>query len=216
MSRTDHELIEAVLSGEEAAFKILYDKYVKKVFNLSYRISGRFGDPEELTQEIFYQVYKNLKNFQGKSQFYTWLFRVATNTCLQYNRKHDKSRASSSYEHLEENAPMVLPPSSQPQPETEVEQRLLREDIAKRIATLPEKQKMVMILGPVQGHSYQEMSDILEVSVTVVKGRLHRARESLRAVFNSAGYEDFSASSGGKTNIDEDVNNVVSGALVSS
>ena len=183
MGCSDIERIEAVLSGDEGAFKDLYDKYVRKVYNLAFRISGRFGDPEELTQEIFYQVYKNLKNFHGNSQFYTWLYRVATNTCLQYNRKHDKHRNSSSYENLEENAPMVLPPSSIPHPETEVEQRLLQEDIAKRIASLPEKQKTVMVLGPIQGNSYQEMSQILGVSVTVIKGRLHRAREALRSIF---------------------------------
>jgi len=187
MKRSDVELIQAVLDGEEAAFKILYDKYVKKVYSLAYRISGKYGDPEELTQEIFYQVYKNLKNFHGKSQFYTWLFRVATNTCLQYNRKHNKSRGSSSYENLEENAPMVLPPSSRPLPDTEAEQRLFQEDIARHISALPEKQKMVMILGPVQGHSYQEISEMLDVSVTVIKGRLHRARESLRSIFKDRG-----------------------------
>ena len=210
MSRSDIELIDAVLRGEEAAFKSLYDKYVKKVFNLAYRISGRFGDPEELTQEIFYQVYKNLKNFHGKSQFYTWLYRVATNTCLQYNRKHDKSRASSSYENLEENAPMVLPPSSHPLPDEEVEHRLLREDIAKRIAALPEKQKTVMILGPVQGHSYQEMSDILEVSVTVVKGRLHRARESLRSAFKDINSEKQHLRVGNKVDSEDTTKKIVS------
>jgi len=184
MDTLDRELIDLTLQGDDEAFHRLYEKYVKKVYNLAYRMVGRDGDPEELTQEIFFQVFKNLKNFKGKSQFYTWLYRVATNTCLQHRRKRSRGRGTSSFDELAETAPNALPSSGLANPEDEAGTRLLREDIAKAIAGLTENQKTVMILGPVQGHSYDEMSEILGVSVTVIKGRLHRARESMRSLFN--------------------------------
>ena len=183
MSKKDNELIERTLAGDEVAFQKLYEKYVRKVYNLAYRMVGRDGDPEEMTQEIFYQVYKNLKNFQGKSQFYTWLYRVASNTCLQHIRKSGRSKGSASFEDLEESAPMALPAANGLSPEDEASQRLFKQELVKKIAELPENQRMVMVLGPIQGHSYEEMSDILGVSVTVIKGRLHRAREAMRSAF---------------------------------
>lgn len=183
MSKADNDLIERTLAGDESAFQSLYEKYVRKVYNLAYRMIGREGDPEEMTQEIFYQVYKNLKNFKGKSQFYTWLYRVATNTCLQHIRKSGRSKGGASFEELEESAPMALPAADGPSPEDEASQRLFKEELVKKIAQLPENQRMVMVLGPIQGHSYEEMSEILGVSVTVIKGRLHRAREAMRSAF---------------------------------
>jgi len=191
VSHDDVELIDLTLAGDESAFRQLYDKYVRKVYNLAYRMVGRDGDPEEMTQEIFYQAYKNLRNFQGKSQFYTWLYRVAANTCLQHIRKSSRGRGNASYEDLEEQAPMALPASAEPGPEDEAGRRLLQEKIARKINELPENQRMVMILGPIQGHSYEEMSQILGVSVTVIKGRLHRARESLRTVLRREREEAF-------------------------
>lgn len=183
MSRNDAELIELTLAGHDEAFRELYDRYVRRVYNLAYRMVGRRGDPEELTQEIFYQVFRNLSNFQGKSQFYTWLYRVAANTCLQYLRKSGRDRQGASFDELVESAPGVLPVSSEPAPDEEATRRAMEGEIARAIDSLPENQRLAMILGPIQGKSYEEMAEILGVTVTVVKGRLHRARESMRALF---------------------------------
>lgn len=180
MSRGDDLLVEKALAKDGEAFRQLYEKYVKKIYNLVYRLLKDKQDVDEVTQEVFFQAYKNLPRFQGKSQFYTWLYRVATNTALQFRRKKNRRRGDSSYENLEENAPQVLKPSESGDPSGEVERRERRDRIRAAIRSLPHNQRVVMVLGPIQGLSYEEISGVLGVSVTVIKGRLHRARENLR------------------------------------
>ncbi len=185
MSREDSQLVARVLSGHEDAYAKLYKKYARKIYNLVLRLVGVAQEAEELTQEVFFQAYKNLPRFKGKSQFYTWLYRVATNTTLQWLRKRGREKGDSSFEFLEENAPQSLRPAAAPDPSVEVERREIRGRIRDALESLPYNQKVVMVLGPIQGLSYEEMSEVLGVSVTVIKGRLHRARENLRDRYKS-------------------------------
>lgn len=176
----DDELVQRALAGDRPAFEELYRKTVRRVFNLVLRLVGTVQEAEEITQEVYCQVYRNLLRFEGRSSFYTWVFRIATNVSLQYV----KWRARRS-----RDTPLMFIPESQlptrgslreHDPEREAERRALYRQLGSALGRLPAAQRLVLVLGPIQGHSYEEMSRILGISTNVIKGRLHRARENLR------------------------------------
>jgi RNA polymerase sigma-70 factor, ECF subfamily len=177
-------LVQRVVGGDRGAFEELYKKYVKKIFNLLYRMTGTAEEAEEITQEVFYQVYKVLPNFQGRSQFYTWIYRIATNVGLQHLKKRIRTKREVAFDDLQD---VDYTASSAPSgdPHKESERRSFYGALHESINQLPVNQRMVMILGPIQGHSYQEMAEIMGTSEEVIKGRLHRARENIRTLLKS-------------------------------
>ena len=186
MQTDDFELIERTRAGDQLAFEELYRRYVRKIYNLAYRMVGGGPEPEELTQEVFLQAYKNLGHFQGKSNFYTWLYRVACNTCLQFLRRRSRNRERISYDELAE---VQLVSSDAPDPLEQVERRELARLLEASLSKLPESQRLVLVLGPIEGHSYEEMAEILGVTVPIIKGRLHRARENIRRLCGGGSLE---------------------------
>lgn len=182
----DDELVDRALSGDRTAFEELYRKTVRRVFNLVLRLVGSVQEAEEITQEVYCQVYRNLPRFEGRSSFYTWVFRIATNVSLQYVKWRSR-RAK--------DTPIIFIPESElPRrggfreydPEREAERRALYRQLGEALGKLPAAQRLVLVLGPIQGHSYEEMSKILGISTNVIKGRLHRARENLRSFLHDA------------------------------
>jgi RNA polymerase sigma factor (sigma-70 family) len=175
----DLKLIRLTLGGDRSAFEVLYRRYVKKIYGLVFRMVGAQQEAEEVTQEVFYQVYKALPNFQGKSQFYTWIYRIATNVALQHVKKAVRKKKETSFEEALDGG--TLPGfAGSGSPEKVAESRDFYVALEKAINSLPANQRLVMILGPIQGHSYEQMAHILGTSEEVIKGRLHRARENIR------------------------------------
>ncbi len=177
MEAEDFELIERSVNGDPAGFEELYKRYVKRIHGLACRMVGSGHSAEEVTQEIFLQAYKNLDRFKKESSFYTWLYRVASNTCLQFLRKKSRNKETVPYEELAE---VQLPGMPGPDPLAQVARRELARKLEESLKKLPESQRLVLILGPIDGHSYEEMAEILGVTIPVVKSRLHRARENIR------------------------------------
>jgi len=174
------DVVTRAVNGDRPAFEELYHKYVRKIFNLVYRMVGSAQEAEEVTQEVFYQAYKNLTGFQGRSKFYTWIFRIATNVTLQYVKKKSRHRRDTSFDDVTD---AMLPPTgtaSGTDPEKEVQSRALYRALDSAVRRLPPNQRAVMILGPIQGHTYEQMAAILGTNEEVIKGRLHRARENIR------------------------------------
>lgn len=173
-------IVTRAVNGDRPAFEVLYEKYVRKVYNLVFRMVGNAIDSEEVTQEVFYQAYKNLTSFQGRSRFYTWIFRIATNVTLQHVKKAVRHRRVRSIEHIGEAALHVNGVASGSDPERQAQQRSLYKALDLAVRRLPANQRAVMVLGPIQGHTYEQMANILGTNEEVVKGRLHRARENVR------------------------------------
>lgn len=174
------DVVTRAVNGDRSAFEELYQKYVRKIFNLVFRMVGSAQEAEEVTQEVFYQAYKNLSGFQGRSKFYTWIFRIATNVSLQHVKKAARHRRDTSFEEVVEGQ---LPPTgtaSGSDPEKEVQSRALYRALDQAVRRLPPNQRAVMVLGPIQGHTYEQMAHILGTNEEVIKGRLHRARENIR------------------------------------
>ena len=176
---SDEDLIRKFNSGQQEVFEILFDRYYKRIYNLCLRFCNSDRNlAEETAQETFLQAYKSLSRFQYKSSFYTWLYRVTFNTCSINVKKQARLRSSSidslDFEHIDR--------SSQ-EPSDFILRKEYSHYVNKVLNELPDEQKQVMLLGPVLGHSYQEISEIIGESVTVIKGRLFRARQNFKKKF---------------------------------
>lgn len=178
----DGDLIHRIQGGDRAAFEGLYKRYIKKIYGLVFRMVGSAQEAEEVTQEAFLQVYKAIPGFQGKSSFYTWIYRIATNVALQHVKKQSRRRRETSFEEaLEADQPTIGGPVAFGCPEKAAESRDFYQALERAINGLPPNQRVVMILGPIQGHTYEQMAQITGTSEEIIKGRLHRARENIRA-----------------------------------
>lgn len=166
-------------------FDQLLDKYQKPIFNLIFRMVGNMDDASDITQETFLSVYKSMHNFRGQSSEYTWIYRIAVNKCKDRFKESDRrtSRESFSLDEVSEDREYRL--SSQERnnlghPEKTIEQKELKKQIEKAIDRLPSDYKIVVVLRDLQGLSYQQIADTLNISTDVVRTRIARARGMLR------------------------------------
>jgi len=168
----ENKLIAKAKTGDETAFEALYDKYSQKVYNLALRMSRNTEDALDLSQEIFIRVYKSLPFFKEESSFSTWLYSIASNACIDFTRREAKKKADS----LDDSV-FELPDIKTP--ESEMDKKQLRQDIAKAISALPHNLREVIILREINGLSYTDIADSLDIEVGTVKSRISRAREKL-------------------------------------
>jgi len=165
------------------SFEQLFERYQTKIFNLIYRIVGDYEDAADLTSEAFVQAFKGFDRFRGESQVYTWLYRIAVNTCRNYFRRMGRRRRvpSRSFEGLAPDELVEIERSGDwvQSPEQALESQELRREVMEGISALREDFRMVIVLRDLQGLSYQEMAEVLGCSLEAVKSRLFRARKLL-------------------------------------
>jgi len=183
---TDQALVEKTKSGDYQAFEALVNRYEGKVYRLSMRMLRNQQDAEDALQETFLQVYRGLENFEGRSMFSTWLFRLATNVCLMKirHRETEPQHLLPLEDYLPRHEEGEQPPI-QDWPDLPDEALLSKESRAKMLAALeklPAEYRLVFILRDIEGFSNAEAGETLGISVAAVKSRLHRARLALRGV----------------------------------
>ncbi|UCE19848.1 MAG: RNA polymerase sigma factor [Gemmatimonadota bacterium] len=169
--------------GDRAAFKRLVEKYHKAVLNLAYRFLGNREEAEDAAQEVFLRVYNSAKRYEPQAQFTTWLFRIATNFCLNKLRHRQRLQEvplESSSNRTEQVSDLNLPAPEQTRPDDHLEQKERNRIIAESIASLPPNQRMAVILKRFEGLSYQEIAKVLNVSVSAVESLLFRAKQTLK------------------------------------
>lgn len=179
---SDDQLIQRFQGGDEGAFEELVRKYQDRVANVIYSFTGRKDEVEDLAQEVFLKVYTGLRGFQFEATFYSWLYRIVMNVCLDAGRKR-KLRRLLSLDSLSEWAVERLSfksSSKVPSPEESVEQLEVSELIQRGLNGLSEPHRAIVILRDIEGLSYEEIAAILKCSVGTVKSRLFRARSALK------------------------------------
>lgn len=182
-AKSDEDLVRAFIDGDRGVYEILFQRWYKKVYNLCLRFCNLDSNlAEEATQETFLQVFKSLERFKFQSSFYTWLYRVTFNTCSIAIKKQSKLKSRP----LEDFEEQMEHESSEKNPGEKILEQEYRDYVAKVLNELPEDQREVMILGPILGHSYQEIAQTVGESVTVVKGRLFRARQNFKKKFKDS------------------------------
>ena len=181
----DRTLVKAFQTGDKTAFDTLVLKHKDKVFNLCYRFLGDKQEANDCAQETFIKVYRSLRKFRFKSAFFTWLYRIAANTCKnklkssEYRRKKkmvplDNPGRTADQTALQE----IKDPVTSPMAELEKKERMLL--IQKAIDALPAGQRAVVVLRDIEGLSYEEISSITGLNLGTVKSKLSRARLELR------------------------------------
>ena len=180
----DFDLIQAINSGEVDKFQDLVKRYEAKLYNFSLRMCRDPSDAEDMIQDTFLNVFRYLKNFRYEAKFKNWLYKVAASTCI---KKRRKSKFAPEKElSLEEFLPddEAEKPDHVPQWALIPLDKLLNEELAgvinKTIVSLPKKYRLVIVLRDIEGFSTTETAQILNLSLSNVKVRLHRARLYLR------------------------------------
>jgi len=167
--------------GDRRAFAELVELYKDKLYHLAYRMLNQSHEAEDIVQETFLRVYTNLHRYDETQKFSTWIYRIATNLCIDRLRKRKPNYSLDAEMPEGEGADWYsLLPSDQATPESEVVLSEMQEHIRAAIDTLPEKYKSVVILRYLHDMSLQEIGDVLGMPVTTVKTRVHRGREFLR------------------------------------
>ncbi|MBQ3077245.1 MAG: sigma-70 family RNA polymerase sigma factor [Clostridia bacterium] len=178
--RTDAEVVAAVVAGDVEAFETLVHRYQRKIYNTVLRLSGDATEAEDLTQEVFLKLYRSLASFRGDSSFSTFVYRVASNTAVDWLRKRGPQPLSLTDEYEDGESMEHALPDPAPPPE----ERLLREEqrraLSQAIASLPDHQRLVLVLREVDGLSYQQIAEVTGIGEGTVKSRINRARKNLR------------------------------------
>ncbi len=180
----DIEIVEKVLKGNIDVFSQLIEKYEKMVYNLAYRIFNNRSDAEDITQEVFIKVYKNLYKCEGKQSIKTWVYTIAYNTCIDEIRKRKGKNNISLDIEIEgnENNFSLEIPSNEPTPEKALMEKESLLEIEQAISSLNENNRALIFLRDIKGLSYNEISEIMNLNIGTVKSRINRARNILKNI----------------------------------
>ncbi|MBI4465209.1 MAG: sigma-70 family RNA polymerase sigma factor [Acidobacteria bacterium] len=178
----DLELVQQVRQGRVEPFNELVNRHARKIFRLTQHITGNREDAEDALQETFLKAYSRLPQFQGDSQFYTWLVRIAVNESLMKLRKRKSSASVSLDEPIETDEDFVLREVEawDENPEQKYARRELQEILDRAVSALPPLFRTVFVLRDLEQLSTEETAEALNLSVPAVKSRLLRARLQLR------------------------------------
>lgn len=177
-------LIKKAKRGDLRAFEELITHYEPIVYNIIYRMMNNIDDTYDLSQETFIKVYKKIYQFDGKSKFSTWLYRIATNTCLDEIRRRKGKDTFSIDQTIELEDGQI--PSQQVDKNENVEEKILDKEkkqiIQEALNEMNESHRVILVMRDIKNLSYEEISEILGLSLGTVKSRISRARQALKKV----------------------------------
>lgn len=195
----ENGVIRSVLDGNINDFEQLVTAYEKNVYNLALRMVGDPDDAADITQETFIKAYRALGSFRGDSKFSSWIYRIASNVCLDFLRSRSRrAQVPLSFENEDAEGEIELPDMSQ-NPEEVLMKKLSMEAVRRGMEKLPPKQRQILVLRELCGLSYAELAQTLSVEEGTVKSRIFRARKRLCAILLGDGnISDDAASISGK------------------
>lgn len=176
MNRDEAELISRCQKGDQDAFKEIFDQYHKKVYRIAYGVVRRREDALDIVQEVFIKLFHSIRNFKGKSHFYTYLYRIAMNASIDQARKMGKFPSST----LDEEGGIQLSDGVEKRPDQVLLHKELEGRVNAAMESLPTDQRMALILREVEGLSYQEMAEAMGCSIGTVMSRLHYGRKKIQ------------------------------------
>jgi len=182
----DDTLVQSCRDGNEEAFCCLVQRYQKKLFSAAYGMLHNTEDALDIVQEAFLKAHRYLGNFQGNSSFYTWMYRIVINLCIDFIRREGKHQTldyNDTFQHNLDNASedhgsiSALPPED---PVRALNNKELGEQIWTAIRCLSENHRAVILLREIEGMSYEDIAQTLQCSKGTVMSRLHHARAHMR------------------------------------
>jgi RNA polymerase sigma-70 factor (ECF subfamily) len=182
MNSSDGTLLDRFKNGDQSAFEVIVSKYQDRIFNLCRHMLSNAHAAEDAAQDTFFKAYQNLNNFKPDASLYTWLYRIAVNTCLDYKKKRFFESLFKSTD--EDDEYLVEQVSDEPSPERLYESKQMGHALQKGLKQLSPKLRAVIILKEIEGLAYEEIVEVLDISMGTVKSRISRAREELRKLMN--------------------------------
>jgi RNA polymerase sigma-70 factor (ECF subfamily) len=173
----DNELVKQVCMGETQLFRLLIERHQQHIFNLCYRMLRQFEEADDATQDTFLKAYRSLKQFRGDARLKTWLCQIARNECL--NRLRHENMASLDQQLTTDYSFQIA--DSMPSPLELIEQRETQSIVHEAINKLPHQYRLVITLFHLNGLSYEEISQVMEIPMGTVKTHIFRARELLKS-----------------------------------
>lgn len=180
---SEAEIIKKLIQGDETAFKHLVEKYQQMVVNTCFGMVHNIIDAEDIAQDVFIEVFRSIHKFRADAKISTWLYRIAVNRSLNFIRDNKKHKWFQSIEDVVKSKNAEIPrltvtDSENPEYDFENQQRanLLHE----AIGSLPENQKVAFTLNKYEELSYNEISEVMDLSISSVESLIHRAKKNLQ------------------------------------
>ncbi len=188
----DAVLVKQCWQGDSAAMEQLILKYQNRIYNVILKICADPDDAAELTQETFVKVIENIDSFQGRSSFYTWSFRIAVNLTLNYCQRNTRlgfrsldAEQGKYYSQATRVLKEFLNDDSSPDPAEVVQNRELCEIAIESLKKLDDAQRAVVVLRDIEGMTYAQIANVLDIELGTVRSRLSRGRKKLRQILEA-------------------------------
>ncbi len=172
---SDIELMLRTKAGDDSAFSELMNRHYKGVLNYIYRFTNLRENSEDLAQEVFLRVYRSAQQYRPEAKFTTWLYKIATNVSLTHVKRKNKNV---SLDEMNENAGEVEYSSAEISDDI-IYRKEIKDVIFNAMESLPEREKIAIMLCKYEGLSYEETANVLECTVGAVKAYVHRGRMKL-------------------------------------
>jgi RNA polymerase sigma-70 factor (ECF subfamily) len=196
---SDRDAVARAREGDQEAFRVLVERYQGRAHRLALRVLRDEEQARDAVQDAFLKVHSNLGRFENRSSFYTWLYRLVMNVCLDAKRRDRSSRFVDTPElgDLERIATQESMPASEQHwrsheeaPDDALDRSELRDAVAGAITALPDAARETLILREVEGLSYSEIAEALDIPKGTVMSRLHYARRRVQELLREAGMAD--------------------------
>ena len=175
--RDEQDLIRQCQNGDVQAFRHLVERYEDRIYVLACSMIGDREAAQDAAQEAFVRAYKALAKFENKSSFYTWLYRIATNVCLNFSQREQRRPDSISLEGMREKHDMSLDRFfGTEETQNDIERMDLRNQIQKVLDHLSPDHRAIVVLKDIEDLSQEEIAETLDISVGTVKSRLSREK----------------------------------------
>jgi RNA polymerase sigma-70 factor (ECF subfamily) len=179
----ESEIVESLKNGNVDALKFIMDLYQNNIFNTAYRMIGSYEDALEVTQDIFFNLFRYIKNFRGKSSLLTYIYRIALNMSKDRIKALSRRKNRLTFSIDEEDAETKMKTElidSNPGQDIKIQEKEFLNTLELKLGELSIEYKQVIVMRYVDELSYEEIADILNCSIGTVKSRLNRARSELK------------------------------------
>lgn len=175
-------LLARCQQGDEKAFREIVDRYQRRTYWIAHHMLGNYEVSKDISQEAFVRVFKNIRHFDLRKNFYTWLYQIVVNLSIDYFRKRSHHKTAD-LEEVEEVA------DAKPDPERAADRTEVQGRVQNVLHRLPPRYKAVLTLRDIQGFSCEEISEIVGCTNATVRWRLHRARKLFKAMWDGEDVE---------------------------
>ncbi len=177
----EEEVYLKLFNGDRGAFGELVDKYSSRVINICYRFFPDKEDAEDISQEVFIEIYKSIKQFRGDSKLSTWVYRVTISKCLDEIKKRNRKKRFISAGKMLHTDEIVSNIGGGVMPDKKIQEQDKLKEVFKSLDTLPDNQRVAFTLSKIEGYSNKEIAEILNTTTSAVESLISHAKKKVKS-----------------------------------